>query len=343
MLKQVLVRTFGEAFESEADLKGIDAAALRRRTDALARPAKDGDRDVVDFPLGVVPEQVRFITAAADPGHRKVDLLLRGWDLEGRSWLIDRHTIRQRRHADGVMRDIDLVNVQDDWHVLDDVIDRMLPMQSRPGFAMPVAVLLIDSGDGNITNKAYEYARRASDRKWGAWARVRCIKGMGGKRPHLGLKPTMLSVDDDGKKIEPAVALHIAGVDGLKDDIFGNDEGAGYLLIDDGSPGQIYFAANFPQAGYDELFREPKIEGKYVRNGAQETIDLLAYTECGRLLLKPDRQDIKWAEGKLPPWATPVSLKPKGGDPAIGGRDEGAAPARPAPTRVSPWERMNRK
>jgi len=342
-LKQVLVRTFGEAFESEADLKGIDAASLRRRTDALARPAKDGDRDVVDFPLGVVPAQVCFITAAADPGHRKVDVLLRGWDLEGRSWLIDRHTIRQRRHADGVMRDIDLVNVQDDWHVLDDVIDRMLPMQSRPGFAMPVAVLLIDSGDGNITNKAYEYARRASDRKWGAWARVRCIKGMGGKRPHLGLKPTMLSVDDDGKKIEPAVALHIAGVDGLKDDIFGNDEGAGYLLIDDGSPGQIYFAANFPQAGYDELFREPKIEGKYVRNGAQETIDLLAYTECGRLLLKPDRQDIKWAEGKLPPWATPVSLKPKGGDPAIGGRDEDAAPARPAPTRVSPWERMNRK
>lgn len=342
-LKQVLVRTFGEAFESEADLKGIDAASLRRRTEALAKPAKgDDDRQLVDFIMGTVPDGVRFITAAADPGHRKVDVLLRGWDLHGRSWLIDRYTIRQRRHDDGIMRDIDLVNVQDDWHVLDAVIDRKLPMQSRPGYAMPVAVLLIDSGDGNSTAKAYEYASRMANRRWGSWNRVRPIKGMGGNRPHLGLKPTWLSVDDDGRKIEPPVPLHIAGVDGLKDDLFGNDEGTGVLLIDDGSPGQIYFASNFPQAGYDELFREPKIEGKYVRNGAQETIDLLAYTECGRLLLKPDRADIKWSEGKLPPWATPVSPEPKGGDPENGGRDDQAAPTHPE-TIFDRHRRLNRK
>lgn len=352
-IKQVLVRTFGEAFESEADLKGIDAEALKRRTAALARRTDDNDTGVVDFTLGIAPREVRFITAAADPGHRKVDVLLRGWDLEGRSWLIDRFTIRQRRHDDDVMRDIDLVNVQDDWHVLDAVIDRRVPIQGRPGFALPVAVLLIDSGDGNITNKAYEYASRASDRRWGSWSRVRCLKGAPGKRPHLGLKPTMLSVDNEGKKIEPAVALHIAGVDGLKDDIFGNDDGAGLLLIEDGSPGQIYFPADFPQAGYDELFREPKIEGTYVRNGAQETIDLLAYTECGRLLLQPDRTalvwdqsrvkgEAEWHEGMLPPWAKPVSLISKGGDPKPSGRDEQAAPARAEPQRRSPWDRMNR-
>lgn len=338
-LKQVLVRTFGEAFESEADLKGIDAAALKRRTAVLAG---NGDDGVIDFPLGVVPSGVKFVTAAVDPGHRKADVLLRGWDLERRSWLIDRFTIRQRMHADGQLRDIDLVNVQDDWHVLDAVIDRLLPMQDRPGFGMPVAVMLIDSGDGNITSKAYEYARRMASRRWGTWSRVRPIKGMGGKRPHLGLKPTWLSVDDDGKKIEPPVALHIAGVDGLKDDLFGHDDGAGFLLIEDGSPGQIYFASDFPQAGYDELFREPKIDGTYVRNGAQETIDLLAYTECGRLLLQPDRASIKWSEGKLPPWATPVSLKTKGGDHVDAGRDDAPAKPVPATPRRTAWDAMNR-
>ncbi|MBB4859643.1 phage terminase large subunit GpA-like protein [Novosphingobium chloroacetimidivorans] len=341
-LKQVLVRTFGEAFESEADLTGIDAAALRRRTAALARPSSAEDEGVVDFPMGFVPRQVRFITASVDPGHRKADVLLRGWDLERRSWLIDRFTIRQRKHADGMMRDIDLLNVQDDWHVLDAVIDRLVPIQNRPGEALPVAVMMIDSGDGNITHKAYEYCRRMAGRKWGAWPRVRPLKGMAGKRPHLGIKPTWLSVDDDGKKIDPPVPLHIAGVDGLKDDLFGNDDGAGFLLIDDGSPGQIYFASDFPQAGYDELFREPKIEGTYVRNGAQETIDLLAYTECGRLLLKPDREDIDWAGGKLPPWAKPVSLKPKGGDHADAGRDDAPAKPVPAAPKRTAWDAMNR-
>lgn len=321
-LKQVLVRTFGEPFESEADLKGIDASALRRRTEILIR----SEDEPVDYQMGQAPHGVRFITAAIDPGHRKADVLLRGWDIEARSWLIDRFTIRQRMHSDGVMRDIDLVNVQDDWHVLDAVIDRIVPMQDRQGFGLPVALMMIDSGDGNITASATEYARRMAGRRWAAWPRVRCLKGVGGKRPHLALKPTWLSVDDDGRKIDPPVAMHAAGVDGLKDDLFGNDGGMGYLLIDDGSPGQIYFPANFPRSAYDELFREPKIEGVYVRNGANETIDLLNYTECARLLLRPERADIRWDQARMPPgetwtekslpvWAQPVLLKPKGGDP----------------------------
>lgn len=315
-LKQVLVRTFGETFESEADLSGVDAAALKRRTAAFASAAANDDTGIVDYPMGVIPPGVRFLTAAADPGHRKVDILIRGWDLERRSWLIDRRTIRQRLHADGNWRDIDLVNVQDDWHVLDAVIDALLPMQGHSGLALPIAAMTIDAGDGNITNRAYEYASRMATRRWGTWRKVWCLKGVSGKRPHISLKPTWLSVDTAGKRIDPPVALHIAGVDGLKDDLFGNDDGVGYLLIEDGSPGQIYFANDFPQSGYDELFREPKIEGEYTRNGPNETIDLLNYTECARLLLNPDRKTIRWAEGLLPPWAKPVPLQSEGGDPA---------------------------
>lgn len=324
-LKQVLVRTFGEAFESEADLKGIDAAALRRRTNAIA----SADEGAVDFTMGQVPDGVRFIVASADPGHRKVDILLRGFDEHRRSWLIDRYTIRQRRHADGIMRDIDLVNVQDDWHVLDEVIDRLVPLQSKPGMAMPVAVLMIDSSDGNTTDKAYEFTRRASGRAYGAFKRVRCLKGVSGKRDHISLKPKWLSMDSQGKLLDPPISMHIAGVDGLKDDVLGNDAGVGFIHVDDGGPGQIYFPTDFPMAAYDEIFREPKVEGTYTRNGANETLDLLVYAECGRLLLKPDRAEIKWSTGSLPPWANPVPLKPKGGDLAVSATGETDAPAAP--------------
>lgn len=302
-LKQVLVRTFGETFEGGADLKGIDAAALKRRTDAMSVGSAP-----VDFAMGVAPKGVRFVVVSVDPGHRKLDILFRGFDLEKRSWLIDRRTIRQRRHLDGVMRDIDLVNVQDDWHVLDEELERLVPLQGDPTKGFPVAVMVIDSGDGNITDRAYEYARRQADKTWGAYRRVWCLKGVAGKRPHLSPRPNMLSTDSEGKRLEPVVPLHIAGVDGLKDDLFGNDGGIGYLTIEDGSPGQIYFASDFPFAAYEELFRESKVDGRYVRNGANETIDLLNYTEAARLMLEPDRKDRLWTPGSEPIWARPVSL-----------------------------------
>jgi phage terminase large subunit GpA-like protein len=209
------------------------------------------------------------------------------------------------------------------------VIDRLVPLQHRPDMALPVAVMMIDSGDGNITDRAYEYARRMAGRRWLAWQRVHCLKGQR-RGPHLSPRPTFLSLDTQGRRMEPAVPLHIAGVDGLKDDLFGNDAGIGYLAIEDGSPGQIFFARDFPAAAYDELFHEPKIEGDYIRNGPNETIDLLNYTECGRLLLEPDRKNIVWHdEAQRPLWAKPVPLSSGEGAPTRpAGAD--AAPAKPA-------------
>ena len=36
---------------------------------------------------------------------------------------------------------------------------------------------LIDASDGNVTWRAYEFARRMDRKRWGAWRKVRCIKG----------------------------------------------------------------------------------------------------------------------------------------------------------------------
>lgn len=298
-LKQVLVRTFGEVFEGAGDLIGLDARGLRKRTKDLAA----GDVPV-SYRMGEVPKGVKFIIASVDVGGGKFDVLLRGFDLQRRSWLLDRFTIRQREHSDGIMRDIAPTKVQDDWAVLEaQVIDRLLPLQDDPTRALPVALTLIDASDGNSTWRAYEFARRMDHKRWGAWRKVRCIKGATtAKAPPLPVTPTVISRDNDGKPLEPKVTLHMLGVHQLKEGVVDD------LAISDGSPGQCFFAADTPERAFEEFFNEVLIDGKWVRNGPNESLDLYAYSEAGRLMLEPDRKGRDWTPGREPPWAAPVSL-----------------------------------
>lgn len=308
-LKQVLIRTFGEVFEGSGDVAGLDAQRLKSRTKDVAKQADDGN--AVHYRMGKVPDGVLFITVSIDVGGNKFDLLARGWDLERRSWLIDRRTIRQR--LDGtVMRDIAPSKVQDDWDVLEAEIDRLYPFESDEGIALRPAVVTIDASDGNVTWKAYEFARRMDGKRWGAWRKVRCIKGStNAKAEPLPPVPTKISKDSEGKPVLPVITLHSLGVHKLKEEALED------LAIEDGSPGQCFFAINTPDAAYQELFNEPLIDGEFVRNGPNETLDLYGYTEAGRLMLQPDRKDIRWDDpAKFPPWARPVSLLSEGGDPA---------------------------
>lgn len=309
-LKQVLVRTFGEAFEGAGEITGLSAASLRKRVNELAQ-AEENERPV-DYRMGEVPDGVMFLTAAIDTGGKKFDVLIKGWDLQRRSWLIDRFTIRQREHSDGVMRDIRPDKVQEDWMVLESqVIDRLIPFQSDPSKAMPIAITVIDSGDGKSTWKAYEFARRMDRKRWGNWRKVRCIKGATSPNaPDLPPTPKNISRDNEGKAIEPVVTLHMLGVNKLKDDVVER------LAVEDGSPGQCYFAVNTPKSAFEEFFGEFKDEGKWTRpnNAPNETLDLYGYAEAARLMLEPDRKSRNWEEGSRPIWATPISLQPKGGD-----------------------------
>jgi phage terminase large subunit GpA-like protein len=304
-LKQVLVRTFGEAYEGAGDASGLDAASLRRRTKELA---------------------------AVDVGHSKFDVMLRGWDLQSRSCVIDRFTIRQRKHKDGIMRDISAKSVQDDWMVLEkQVIDRLIPLASDPEKALPVAVTVIDTGDGNTMWRAYEFARRMDVKRWATWRKVRCIKGVGGNRPSLSPTPAFISKDSEGQKVEPKVTMHTLGVDALKDDQIDA------LAVEDGSAGQVYFPSDMPVTAFEEIFNEVKVEGKWVRNGPNETLDLLAYTEAGRQMLEPDRKGRDWRKGHEPVWAQPVSLTEpeEGGDPAV------AAEAKPEAEKQTIFQRFD--
>lgn len=303
-LREVMSKLLGEIFEGKAGLEGVNAAVLQKRARAESV-----------LSIGECPAQGLFITAAVDVGGGKFDVSFRAWDLEARSWWLDRLTLRQRRWADGRMRDIRPRERIEDWDILiDEVILRTFPMIGRPGWAMPVAAVAIDVGDGNTTWKGREFARRTlvAGHYWGSsakpWSRVRLIQGSpSAKAPALG-KPRIISRDEHGKQIEPVVLEYTLGVHELKELAIER------LAINDGGPGQCLFADGIASNYFEEYFNERLIDGKWERNGPNESLDLFGYEEAVRLMLDPDRKDINWNGKRLPPWATPVPVSVGGGD-----------------------------
>lgn len=325
LLKEFLSKTLGEVFEGAATVANLSPEKLAERI-------KDAEYD-----RGVVPLGVKFITGSVDTGRKKFDVMFTGWDLDGRSWIIDRLTIKQRRHSDGEWRNIDLSETALDWRVLiEHVVDRKFPLESDPTKFLPVACVTVDVGDGNVTWKAREFARWAhrQGHRWNDWTKFKLIKGIPGKRDAVPTAPRPVTKDEEGHKTAPTIWEYSLGVDSLKTQVLER------LAILDGSPGQIHFYRGFERAYSDEFFGEAEIDGKWVRSGPNESLDLHGYAEAARQILGPDRNEIKWDTAKLPPWATPQSLKPKGGDQPTGAKE--AAPKKPQ----SVFERhkqMNRK
>ncbi len=326
-LREVTAKVLGEVFEGAKAGRGSSSASLQKRA-ASERVLQ----------VGEFPPNANFIVAAVDVGSGKFDVSFRAFDLESRSWWLDRFTIRQRLWADGVMRDIRTRERIEDWDVLyAQVIDRTFPIIGSSGLEMPVAVVTIDVGDGNVVWKGREFARRAlvSGRYWGSpaqpWSRVRLIQGSSSaKAPELPVAPTKISKDEHGRIVSPIILEYTLGVHKLK------ELAVERLGVDDGGPGQCLFAEGIAGNHFDEYFNERLIDGKWERNGPNESLDLFAYEEAGRLMLRPDRADLKWSQGQMPPWARPVTIS-KGGD-----QDDGAnVPTPPEPPKRNPmFERL---
>lgn len=302
-LREAYSKLMGEIFEGKATTSGLSSAALQKRAGETAPT------------IGMCPPEVKFVTAAVDVGIGKFDVSIYGWDLEGRSWLIDRFTIKHRKWADGAERDIRTRERIEDWWVLiDKVLTRKFPIIGLDGWAMPVAVMTIDVGDGNVTWKGREFARRAllAGHFWGnaskPWAKVRLIQGSSNaKAPELPVAPTKISKDEENRPVQPVILEYQLGVHKLKELALER------LAVEDDGPGQCHFATGIGSNFFDEFFNEQLIEGKWERNGPNESLDLFAYAEAARQMLQPDRKDIKWSGNALPPWAKPVRINDETG------------------------------
>lgn len=289
-IKRFQVKSLGEVYEG-ASGKPTDATALRER-------AKSG------FVLGTVPPEVLFVTGAVDVGGSKFDVGFWGWDLEGRSWLVDRFTIRERTWADGQARELRPAERQEDWAVVEALLRRKFPIVGTDS-VLPLAGLAIDSGDGNVTAKASEFARQMAVKghAWGGWRKVRLIKGAG------AVSAVEVPANaNDLVRTDAAKAVQL-GVHKLK------TLSVERLAVDDDGPGQCYFADGLPRSAFDEFAGEVLIDGKWQRRGANETLDLFGYAEAVRQMLQPDRSDIKWAL-RRPIWARPIEQSARAFDEA---------------------------
>jgi phage terminase large subunit GpA-like protein len=292
-LKEFMSKQLGEIFEGAATTGGVSARALK------ARSAEAG------YDRGLVPPGVQFITAAVDPGRRTLDVLFTGWDLHGRSWLIDRQTLRQMFQDDGQWRDIDLYGRIGDWDLLwSGVLNRQFPMMADPDQMLPVAVTVLDASDGNVTWKAREFARRAARAgyAWQGFQRLQLIKGVAGKRPMIS-DSVPIDRDENGKPVQPVLREFRLGVDSLK------AQALERLATTAGDPGCCYFPRDIEGHYLDQFFGETLVDGKWIRNGPNETLDLAGYAEAGRQMMSPDREQIDWIN-RRPIWATAVSLRP---------------------------------
>lgn len=296
LLKEFLSKQLGEIYEGAATMGGLSVRGLKKRVENSG------------YDMGVAPKGVMFVTAAVDPGKKTFDVMWIGWDLAGRSWVLDRVTYRQRQHADGILRDINTHQSIDDWMMLlEHVADRRFPLEQDQSMALPVAVTCVDAGDGNVTWKAREFARRAIMQGYvypGGWSKIKLIKGQAGKRPMLPDSPRRVDKDENLKPVTPVTLEYTLGVDPLKEMTLER------LATEHGDAGCVRFPCGMDPRYLEEFFGEQLIDGKWVRNGPNETFDLFGYNEAGRRMLDPDRDTIRWNSGieDMPVWAQPVSL-----------------------------------
>lgn len=303
-LREVTAKVLGEVYEGAgAAGRVVDPVKLRERAEA-GEPIE----------MGTVPDWVLFCTASVDVGGSKFDVLIRGWDLEGRSHVIDRFTIYQRAILSAgrrQMRDIRTAERQDDWLELEEqVLKRRIPLQSDPLMALPIAGMAVDTGDGHVTWKAREFARQMARKgyHWGrapnAWQRVRLIKGAKSPlAPELPNVPREVNKDERSQAVSPSVLEYDLGVHKLK------ELAVDRLAESEGGPGQVTFADGLPRSCFDELGGEVLIDGAWERRGPNETLDLMAYDEAVRQMLRPERADIVWEPvERRPIWARPVPI-----------------------------------
>lgn len=321
-LKEFLSKQLGEIFEGAATTGGVSVRALKKRVENAG------------YDRGYVPRGVKFITVAIDVGKNAFDVMYVGWDLEGRSWIIDRVTIRHRKDDDDVERGINTYERLEDWSVLWPALDRKFPLQRHPDLVLPVAVAVLDDGDGNATWKARQFARQAKMRGY-CWSdgyvvfnRLVGIKGQGGKRPALEA-PRLVEKDQEGNPVEPRLYEYTLGVDKLKEQTIERlsialeerpdprDPGNPNARIVVAPPGYVHFPREFETSYIEQFFGETLVDGKWSRHGRNESLDLFGYAEAGRQMLGPDRDAIDW-KNSPPEWATPISLSK---------RSEEAAPA----------------
>lgn len=137
-----------------------------------------------------IPEDVAFITAGVDVQPDRLEIVLIGWSQRHR-YILGHQVIRGSALLDSTWEELDALLATTWKHPL--------------GAQIGVEAACIDSGDGNMTQRVYDYCERTQGR------RIVAIKGDEGPRPVLKASTK--------KRARRTATLYIVGVDQVKTDI----------------------------------------------------------------------------------------------------------------------------
>lgn len=303
------------AFEGTQDDTALRSVLPKRLGIPYGRRQRHGELDAETlaeraepFPLGVVPEGVRFLTAAIDVQTPRFELLVRGWGVRGESWVID----MQRVAADPAVS-------PGDWDKVLARLDAGYQLSDGSGRAMRIRGAAFDSGGApGVTLQAYDAWRRLRDRKktrflgsldgrdvWTAMP-AKGLSGPNGARLQV-VYPNSRRRDRDARAAGQ-VPVILFNPNRFKDDL------GGQLQRAEPGPWKVHFpdvlrgawpleSREKPHAWFEQVTAEsPNARGvwdKVRANAANEALDLLVYTHVAAELHGMNRID--W--GKPPSWA----------------------------------------
>jgi phage terminase large subunit GpA-like protein len=183
------------------------------------------------YPMGVVPPGVVFLTGGIDVQKDRVVWEVVGWGVGKESWSVDAGEIYMDTSSDA------------EWTKVDELLDRS--WETSAGLRMGLLMLGIDSGYN--TQMVYSWARRHV-------GRVIATKGVSTARVLLGT-PTAVDVKRNGKRIARGCKVWPVGVDMAKSELYG------WLKLDAPMDGAPYPAGycHFPERDA-EFFKQMTAE-----------------------------------------------------------------------------------
>lgn len=215
LLKTFVNTALGETWEEDYSAR-LDADLLRNRAE-----------DYLQF---VAPDGVLLMTVGVDVQADRIELQFVGWGTGEEAWVLGYIVIS------GDPSDPEI------WLQVRAAIDT--PAVLPDGTEIVAFAAAIDSGDGNLTNEVYAFAREHRARH------VLAIKGMSGSRPPIGA-PTKQDINLRGQKVERGALLYPVGVDTIKSTTY-----ARLKRSDRTGPGAVHFPSDLPDTYFDQLTAE---------------------------------------------------------------------------------------
>ena len=290
--------------ESELKAKtGTDfAAPYLPRKIANRKSIEEYRQRLEDWPPGLVPQGVRFLTTAVDVQGRSFVVETFGWGAHLEMWLVDRYTITASMRPEGDRyAGLEPAAYREDWDVLLPLIEKTYPVDGLPDFTMPVQLVVCDSGgqDG-VTQRAYEFWRRMRDR--GHVRRFALVKGdnrLNAPRTQLTYPETRGRKDRDAGA-RGDVPLWLLNSNLLKDAISGD------LAREQPGPGYVHLPRWLPREFFEELTAETRTARGWERERGKrnEAFDLHYYNRAACILIKAETIDWQnppaWAREPVP-------------------------------------------